>query len=88
MRGHSKQIRARFGLTIRNLRHRQRLTQEELARRAFLHRTYLTDIERGTRNPSLEAAEKLAMGLGMSLSQLFRYVETDKPSLKLYKKRG
>lgn len=87
MRNRHKHIKVKFGLAVRHLRHRQRLTQKELAHRAFLHRTYLTDIERGIRNPSLEVVEKLAIGLGMSLSELLRYAEIAKPSWKLHTKK-
>ncbi len=76
MRNGHRQIRIRFGLAIRNLRLKQELTQEELAHRALLHRTYLTDIERGTRNPSIEVIEKLANGLGINLADLFRLAES------------
>ena len=53
------------------LREEKRLTQEELAHRAGMHRTYLSDIERGSRNPSLVNIEKLAVGLGITLEELF-----------------
>ena len=76
MRNGQKHIRVRFGLAIRYLRLKQELTQEELAHRALLHRTYLTDIERGTRNPSIEVVEKLANGLGITLAELFRLSES------------
>jgi transcriptional regulator with XRE-family HTH domain len=84
--GH-KHIKVKFGLAIRHLRLRRGLTQEELAHRALLHRTYLTDIERGTRNPSIEVVEKLANGLGISLSELFRNAESVIPSTKLTSRR-
>ncbi len=47
------------------------ITQEELAGRSGLHRTYITDIERGARNPSLESIHKLAEALDVSMSTLF-----------------
>lgn len=47
------------------------LSQEELAERAELHQTYISDIERGGRNPSLENVEKLANALGISIARLF-----------------
>ena len=47
------------------------LSQEELAARAGLHRTYLADIERGSRNVALLNIEKIAAALSISLSSLF-----------------
>jgi DNA-binding XRE family transcriptional regulator len=51
------------------------LTQEDLADKASIHRTYRSDVERGTRNVSLINIERLASGLTISLSELFRIVE-------------
>jgi transcriptional regulator with XRE-family HTH domain len=51
------------------------LTQEDLAEEAGIHRTDLSDIERGARNPSLINIERVAAGLALSLSELFRLVE-------------
>lgn len=51
------------------------LTQEDLADKAGIHRTYLSDVERDTRNLSLVNIEKLAAALGMKLSELFVAVE-------------
>jgi len=61
----------RFGTAVRNKRAELGISQEELAGRAGLHRTYVSDIERGARNPSLESIEKLAQALGISLPVLF-----------------
>ncbi len=47
------------------------LSQESLAERADLHRTYVADIERGARNVSLKNIEKLAKALGLSVADLF-----------------
>ena len=47
------------------------ISQEELAGRAGLHRTYVSDVERGARNVSLESIEKLANALEVSISALF-----------------
>ena len=52
-------------------RYELKVSQEELAERAGLHRTYVGDIERGGRNVSLENIEKLAAALELSLSDLF-----------------
>lgn len=52
-------------------RYELKVSQEELAERAGLHRTYVGDIERGGRNVSLENIEKLAGALELSLPDLF-----------------
>jgi len=60
-----------FGRAVRKRRRELDLSQEELAERAELHRNYVSDIERGDRNPSLENIHKLARALDMTVSQLF-----------------
>ena len=49
------------------------LSQEELADKAGVHRTYMGGIERGERNPSLKNIAAIADGLGVSLSELFSF---------------
>ena len=68
-------VRERFGYAVKARRDELGLTQEELAHRAAIHRTYLSDIERGTRNVSLVNIELLANALGVSLSDLFKRVD-------------
>jgi transcriptional regulator with XRE-family HTH domain len=68
-------IRERFGFAVKTRREELRLTQEDLADKAGIHRTYLSDVERGSRNLSLINIERLAAALMMSLSELFRLVE-------------
>lgn len=63
-------IRHLFGSALRRRRLRMNLSQEELAARVGIHRTYLADIERGARNVSLVNLEKIATGLGISLAAL------------------
>ena len=60
-----------FGSSVKSWRGRLGISQEELAGRAGLHRTYVSDIERGARNVSLVSIEKLADALKMSVSALF-----------------
>ena len=60
-----------FGKHLRKLRENRGWTQEELADRAGMHFTYVGQIERGVRNPSLVNLHKLAKSLGLSLSGLF-----------------
>lgn len=64
-------IKNRFGTAVRSRRKRLGISQEELAGRAGLHRTYVADIERGARNLSLANIEKLAKALETSIPTLF-----------------
>jgi transcriptional regulator with XRE-family HTH domain len=56
---------ARIGKAIKAVRNAQGLTQEELAARADLHPTYISDVERGVRNPSWDVVARLAEGMGV-----------------------
>ena len=67
-------IRIRFGQRLRELRQAKGLSQEELAFRAGLHRTYVSSAERGQRNVALVNIEKLARALGIDIADLFRGV--------------
>lgn len=64
-----------FGTAIREKRHALDLSQEELAARCRLHRTYLADVERGERNPSLVSIVRIASGLGVPPSELLSAME-------------
>jgi len=72
-------IKQRFGLAVKRRRHELTISQEELADRADLHRTYISDIERGTRNVSLEGIEKLVDALEISVSDLFANYGVEAP---------
>jgi CheY-like chemotaxis protein/DNA-binding XRE family transcriptional regulator len=62
-----------FGTSVRIWRSRLGISQEELAGRAGLHRTYICDVERGARNVTLQSIEKLAHALEVSVSTLLSY---------------
>jgi CheY-like chemotaxis protein len=64
-------VKSNFGKAVRQQRSELGLSQEELAERAGLHRTYISDVERGTRNVSLECIRKLATALQLSVATLF-----------------
>jgi transcriptional regulator with XRE-family HTH domain len=66
-------IRNRFGERIRELRTAKGYSQEKLAEMASMHWTYLGGIERAERNPTLINIEKLAVALGVNLSELFSF---------------
>ncbi len=73
----SQDIRIRFGLAVRKRRSEIGISQEELAGRCDLHRTYVADIERGSRNLFLLSIEKVDTGLGISIGNLFSEYEID-----------
>lgn len=64
-----------LGSSILKRRHEMGLSQEELASRAELHRTYISDIERGARNISFKSLCRLAMALEMQSSTLVALTE-------------
>ena len=60
-----------LGHTIRQFREREGLSQEDLAFRAGLHRTYVGQLESGDRNPSFLVLIRLARALQIPVSKLF-----------------
>jgi transcriptional regulator with XRE-family HTH domain len=68
-------LRTLLGMAIKRQRASLGISQEELAHRAGLHRTYLSDLERGARNPSIDSIEKLARALELSVSKLFEHAK-------------
>lgn len=66
-------IRIRFGKNLRKLREDKGLTQEGLADLAGLHFTYIGQIERGRRNPSLINLERLAKALKIDAGKLLPF---------------
>lgn len=63
-------IRDRLRFNMRRLRHSKGWSQEEFAHQAGLHRTYVSDLERGARNPTITVIDKLAVALGVSVGAL------------------
>jgi len=64
-----------FGQSLRARREALNLSQEELAFRSEVHRTYISELERGIKNPSLTTLEKLAVALGTNKTALVRETE-------------
>ena len=64
-------VQKEFGNRLREIRQEQCLTQEELAHRAGLNRTYIGDIERGEKNLTLASMEKLTKALGVKMRDFF-----------------
>ncbi|EAW36846.1 helix-turn-helix domain-containing protein [Lyngbya sp. PCC 8106] len=67
--------RKKLGSNIRQLRRSQGLSQEKLAEKADLHRTYIGAIERGERNVSLDNIVAIAHALGVPASKLLEGVD-------------
>lgn len=64
--------RERFGISLRQARLRLEISQEELADRAGMHRTYVGQVESGQRNVAIDNLEKLADAVGVSLSDMLK----------------
>ncbi|MEQ9899665.1 helix-turn-helix transcriptional regulator [Pectobacterium punjabense] len=69
----AKNITVRFGQRVKTLRLQAGLSQEAFADKCSLDRTYISGIERGVRNPTLEVIGVIADGLGIELAVLFKF---------------
>lgn len=67
----------RFGELVRRKRLERGYSQEDFSFRSGLHQTYVSGIERGRRNVTLETADRLAKALGTTLSSMFSELEGD-----------
>jgi transcriptional regulator with XRE-family HTH domain len=63
-------VLVRFGVRLRKVRTAKGISQERLAELAGLHRTYVSSVERGSRNISLVNIDKLATALGVPAARL------------------
>ena len=63
-------VRRRVGLNVKRFRAERGLSQEELAFECGLHRTYISGVERGVRNPTVVVLEKIAKALKVATSLL------------------
>ncbi|WP_199589114.1 MULTISPECIES: helix-turn-helix domain-containing protein [Coprobacillaceae] len=70
-------VEVKFGQRLKDIRNNQNISQEELSFRCGLSKNYISDVERGTRNISLQAIEKLAKGLQVSIKELFDFKEDE-----------
>lgn len=68
------EARKRVGVNIQRLRRAAELSQEELGARASVHQTYLSQVEGGKRNPSIDVLERIAKALKADISELFQRV--------------
>jgi len=63
-------IRQRLAKNLRRLREAKGLSQEAFAHEAGIHRTYISDLERGARNPTIMVVEKLTLALQVRSGEL------------------
>lgn len=68
-----KDINKLFGSNIARIRLLQKISQEELAFRCGLHRTYIGAIERGEKSPTLNTIKRIADGLNIKIIELLDY---------------
>ena len=69
-------INVQLGMRIRYLRKQKGLSQEDLALEAGVNKNYLSDLERGERNPTVAIVEKIASALEVDLSTLFKGIQS------------
>lgn len=75
----AKSLRQRFGERVRDLRMAAGYSQEAFADRCGYARTYMSRVERGTGNPSLDAVEAFAVALKVPVQELFVTGKPDSP---------
>jgi len=68
-------IQAAFGRQLRKFREAKALTQGTLAEKANMDRTYISDIERGMRNPGIKNVARLAKALNLTSAMLMEGVD-------------
>ncbi|KUK76666.1 MAG: hypothetical protein XD93_0781 [candidate division WS6 bacterium 34_10] len=68
-------IQKAIGKVIREHRLEKNLSQEDLADKTKLHRTYISSVERGKRNISIKNLERISSAIGISLSKLLEEAE-------------
>jgi transcriptional regulator with XRE-family HTH domain len=66
-----------FGIILQNERKKNGLSQEKLAEQADLHRTYISDLERGIRNPTITTIFTLCKALNITPAELFKGFENE-----------
>ena len=67
-----RNVRQIFGQNLRRKRETLGISQEDLAEKAGLHRTYIGSVERGERNVSIDNMERLAVAVGSNIEQLLK----------------
>ncbi|SFG84226.1 Helix-turn-helix [Desulfotomaculum arcticum] len=71
-------IDTKFGRTLKKLRMKKGVSQEDFALSIGLHRTYISQLERGLKSPSLRTIEKICVELNISLVEFMQHLEHKK----------
>ena len=69
-------VNKQLGMRVRYLREQRKMTLEDLAFEANINKNYLSDLERGNRNPTVKILERIALALEISLEELFKGIRT------------
>jgi transcriptional regulator with XRE-family HTH domain len=69
-------MKADFGVALRNARKQRSMSQDQFAEATGLHRTHISLIERGLREPNLETLVKLSRGLGVAPAEMIQWYST------------
>lgn len=69
-------VNKQLGMRIRYLRKQKGMSQEDLALDSNVNKNYISDLERGTRNPTVVILERIAISLGVDLSSLFKGIQS------------
>jgi transcriptional regulator with XRE-family HTH domain len=67
----TKDIRILYGARLKEFRKKKGLSQEELGFKSSLHRTYISEVERGRRNISIVNIARIAKALGIQIKEFF-----------------
>lgn len=68
-----KPLTKKLGERLRKIRLQKGMSQGDIARKVSVHRSYISGIERGIRNPTVKNIGKLADALGVNVSELFKH---------------
>ena len=69
-------INKELGMRIRYLREQKKMTLEDLSFEAGINKNYLSDLERGNRNPTIKILSRISIALDISLEELFKGIRT------------
>lgn len=69
-------VEKQLGMRIKYLRNKKKMSQETLALISGVNKNYLSNLERGSRNPTIRVLEKIARGLDINLETLLKGIET------------